>query len=178
MYKLPFSRKLITPWSLESIHSKMDTSTSVSAGAPASTAYPAANLAIYVPFYLTVPSVFQFAAWHNGTAVSGNIDVGIYGSKGTRIASIGSTAQAGTTTSQSAAFASPVQLGSGLYFMALAMDNTTGTLFAMGFGGLPFYIGAGIFQQASAFPLPATATFALATSDYLPKFGLSTEGSL
>ncbi len=156
----------------------MDTSTSVSAGAPASAVYPIANHAIYVPFYLTVPSVFQRACWHNGATVSGNIDIGIYGAKGTRIASIGSTAQVGTNSGQSAAFSSPVQLGAGLYFIALAMDNTTATLFIMGWGGLPFCIGAGIFQQASAFPLPATATFALPTQDFLPKFGITTESSL
>jgi hypothetical protein len=178
MYNLPYLRKVITPWSMESITPKMSTSTSISSGAPATLAYPATNLAIYVPFFLTVPTIFQLAGWHNGSAISGNVDVGLYGAKGVRIASIGSTAQSGTTTSQQAALASPVQLGAGLYFMAMACDNTTAQFFAMGFGGLGFCQGSGIFQQASAFPLPAQATFAIPTQDYLPKFGFSTESTL
>jgi hypothetical protein len=178
MYNLPFSRKVITPWSMESITPKMSTSTSISSGAPATLAYPAANLAIYVPFYLTVPIIFKTAGWHNGSVVSGNIDVAIYGAKGTRIVSTGSTAQSGTTTSQQVTLASPIQLGAGLYFLAIAVDNTTTQLFAMGFGGLGFCQGSGMFQQASAFPLPATATFAIPTQDYLPKFGFSTEPTL
>jgi hypothetical protein len=177
MSKINFHRKIITPWESNSIFSKVASSTSVSAGAPSNLAWPSANLAIYVPFFLQVPAKIQLAFWQNGsTTVSGNIDVGVYGAKGTRLASIGSTAQTPANSGQSAALS--VQLGTGLFFMAIAMDNTTGTLAAMSLGSLPLYISSGIFQQASAFPLPATATFAIPTQDYLPKFGLSTRSSL
>jgi hypothetical protein len=137
----------------------------------ASAAYPLANLALYIPFVVCqrVPVVRLFS--NNGGGVSGNIDLGIYDHTGQRLVSTGSTAQAGVSAPQM--FTVAVTLGAGRYYLAVAMDNTTGTLRRYNLSAL-HWVGAGVAEQTSAFPLPATATFATMTRAYMPIIGLST----
>lgn len=131
-------------------------------------AWPSSNLAVYVPveIYRTITIVKM--AVNNGTAVSGNIDVGIYDYAGGKVVTKGSTAQSGTSAIQIFDI-TDTTLYPGLYYMAVALDNTTGTL--MGYtGGVAPEIGAhGVYQQASAFALPTTsATFAAYAQTSLP----------
>lgn len=142
------SPESIGPWAL-----------SVAASISASFAWPAANLAIYVPVEIYAPATIVKMAVLNGTAVSGNIDVGIYDVGGKRLISAGTTAQAGTTTIQTFDITDTLLLP-GLYYMAVALDNTTGTL--GGYSGIIAGDGqaVGLLQQASAFVLPDPATFA------------------
>lgn len=164
----------IYPCSDESLGSLPHTLGNTTLGSIASTAYPASNAAIYIPFtvseLITVRKLFSY----NGAAASGNIDVGIYDAAGTRLASTGSTAQSGTNTLQVFDITDFV-LVPGKYYLAVAMDNTTGTLFAhtAGIAG-HHYASGGVMQEASAFPLPATATFASMAQNFLPMIGLST----
>ena len=144
----------------------------------ASAVYVAANRAIFFPFRIPHPLlvVKLFAA--NGTVVSGNIDVGIYDVAGTRLVSSGSTLQAGISAIQEFNIADTL-LGPGLFYLAVAMDNVTGTLFRGSSGGtapvpLELLVTQGMAQQATAFPLPATATFAQVAQDYIPVIGLTT----
>src|SRR5690349_17282906 len=65
-----------------------------------STAWPSANLAIYTPVLVYQPVTIAKMAVNNGSAVSGNIDVGIYDATWARRVSAGSTAQAGTSAIQ------------------------------------------------------------------------------
>lgn len=141
---------------------------------PTSSTYPAANRAIYIPLKITRPYIAKILWWLNGATASGNIDVGIYSNQGARIISTGSTAQAGTNVIQIVDIADTL-LAPGLYYMAVAMDNTTGTLFRGTTSSALVSAIVGLLLQASAFPLPAIATFAThgATSGTVPLVGLA-----
>ena len=136
-------------------------------------AYPASNRAIFIPFYVSKPTVIINAFAYNGATASGNLDIGIYDIAGTKLVSTGSTAQTGTNAIQTIALTS-TEIGPGVFYLAIAMDNTTGTLFRQTFGVARLDQVTGIAQMASAFTLPATATFASVASDFVPLFGIST----
>jgi len=135
--------------------------------AQGSAAWPAANRAIFVPFEVPIPLVATRMIWRNGSAVSGNVDAGIYDLAGNRLASIGSTAQSGTSTQQSVDLTDTL-LRPGVYLMALALDNTTGTIARWGNPGVQMLEAAGVRQMASAFPLPDPVTLAAPSSAYVP----------
>lgn len=158
----------VTPVALESIGS-----TTGSTSAPASAVWPNASRAIFVPFRLFTPIVAVKMFVVNGTVVSGNIDMGIYDEFGTRLVSKGSTAHAGTSVMQILDIADTV-LGAGLFFMALVIDNTTATVYRKSVAA-QLMRACRCYQMASAFALPATATFAAVSSAYLPIFGLTTD---
>ena len=126
---------------------------------PTSTAWNSANKAQYMPFRIFAPTIITKLWWFNGATASGNVDCGIYDAALMRLVSTGSTAQAGTSVLQIVDI-TDVLLGPGLYYFALALDNTTGTIMRAGTSGTAIMVGFGIFSQNSAFPLPATATLA------------------
>jgi hypothetical protein len=128
----------------------------------AAAAWPSANRAYYVPvsIYSVVTIVKMFV--HNGATASGNIDVGIYDSGGVRLVSSGSTAQSGTGVIQSFDITDTV-LRPGLYYLACAMDNTTGTLEVWN-PAAGLLRAFGVCEQSSAFALPSTATIGAITS--------------
>lgn len=132
----------------------------------ASGTWPVANKAIFVPFEVFEPITIVKLFVENGTAVSGNIDVGIYDFKGTRLVSSGSTAQSGTSAIQEFDITDTLLLP-GLYYLACVLDNTTGTLFRWS-PSSSLCKALGVCEQTSAFPLPSTATFAMPTSALVP----------
>jgi hypothetical protein len=132
----------------------------------ASAVWPTANLAIYVPFTLAIPGRVRQLGLFNGTVVSGNFDVGIYRYDGTRLISTGSTAQAGTSALQFVAAA--LDLPPGRYYLGLALDNITATVFRQSQWTAAMLEALGVGQQASAFPLPATMTPVAPTNTNLP----------
>jgi hypothetical protein len=132
-----------------------------------SNAWPSANLAIFVPVDIFRPVTIVKMMVNNGSAVSGNIDVGIYTPNGARLVSAGSTAQAGTSAIQTFDITDTL-LMPGWYYMAVALDNTTGTLAAFTGGTAVDYRPLGMAQMASAFALPDPATFAAFTQTYVP----------
>jgi len=71
---------------------------------------------------------------YNGATVSGNFDIGIYDDQQNLIAHSGSTAQAGTTQWQVVAVSAAFDPG--VYYMALAFDNTTATTYGVSGGRL------------------------------------------
>lgn len=139
--------------------------------APASATWPTTNKAFYYPFTisqgLTVTKMWAI----NGAAVSGNVDIGIYNAAGARLVSKGSTAQSGTNAMQVFDVTDTV-LGPGLYFLALNMDNTTGTFILSIVAGFADLAMGWYTQAVGAVTLPATATFASSTSGIVPLFGL------
>jgi hypothetical protein len=148
------------------------------AGAPgASTAWPVANTALFIPFRIARSIKFSLLFTYNGSTVSGNVDVGVYSADGTRIVSAGSTAHATTSGIQKFTVAS-TQIDSGLFYFGVALDNTTGTFTQVTVSQVPMLNFFGVAQMASAFPLPATATFASNTSTAVPTMGLSTRSFL
>ena len=139
----------------------------------ASAVWPVANTAYFIPFRLSEPVTVTLLWWLNGTAVAGNVDCGLYDAAGTRIVSAGSTAQAGTSAIQSVNITDTL-IGPGTFFMALALDDaTTATIRRFAPGNASFLKACGCAEQATAFALPATATFATYGPNFLPIFGMT-----
>lgn len=144
------------------------------ASAPASTAWPTANLAMYVLILIRTQVTAKQIFLLNGATVSGSFDLGIYDDVGNRLYNTGSQTQLGASLPQAVTIANGLILPRGRYYIGLALDNTTATVQrwtgGTGIGGLPPYLGMG--QQTGAFPLPATATFAATTNNLVPSVGL------
>jgi hypothetical protein len=134
----------------------------------ASTPWVQANMAIYLPVVVRRQLTVYQLGWVNGSSVSGNIDVGIYDRNFNRLVSAGSTAQAGTNAIQLVDIADTT-LTPGVYYLAMAMDNTSGGITMTGAGPTgSHYRSCGVAQQASAFPLPSAATFAAMAQNRVP----------
>ena len=132
-----------------------------------------ANLIAFIPFRLSTPIVVRRLWIANGTVVSGNVDLGVYDAKGTLLVSTGSTPQANTSTIQFIDV-DDVIIGPGQFYLAVVIDNATGTIMC-GEMGAQLNTILGIAGQVSTFPLPATATLAsaLSTAAYEPHIGLT-----
>ena len=130
------------------------------------TVWPTANLAFYVNFVLEVPVTVYQISWENGATISGNLDVGIYDDAGTKLVAKGSTAHSGASVRQVADI-TDTALVPGYYHMAMAFDNNTATVRCSTLS-LRCTRVSGVQQQASAFALPATATFAAHASNFTP----------
>lgn len=138
-------------------------------GTPASAAWPASNDALFIPFDINKPIIIKRLFTINGGTASGNVDVGIYTEDGSLLTSIGSTAQSGTNAPQFFNI-TDIMLSPGRYYLAVAMNNTTGTMFRANLTTIR-NSQLGVAKMATAFPLPATATFATTTSGFLPFIG-------
>jgi hypothetical protein len=162
----------IWPWSFESI-GFMGQATNVlfvstAGGRPA---WPTANLALFVPFTLLEPITVKAFMWYN-YAPSGNVDAGVYDKDGNLLGSIGGIAGSGNNQIQSSAVTN-FSCGPGLFYMTLVWDNTTVTMFqATSFTGGATALG--LYQMASAYPLPAVATFATCVTERVPVMALTT----
>lgn len=138
----------------------------------ASGTWVAANRAIFTPFAVTEQLVVTRMWQENGSAVSGNLDLGIYTASGTRLVSSGSVAQAGVSTVQDVNVADTT-LMPGLYYLAQVMDNVTGTVIRYS-PNAAICRAMGVLQAASAYPLPATVTYALVSSAFYSIVGATT----
>lgn len=144
----------------------------VATGSPSSGVWPTANRAFFIP--ITLPySLTLTKFWAlNGASAANNVDIGVYTADGTLILSTGSQTRTGTSTLQ-AYDVTDTSIGPGLFYIAMVLNNTTGAFFKLGGGTAPFE--SGVFIMDTAFPLPATATFAshIGVSAYMPIFGFS-----
>lgn len=145
-------------------------------GVPSSQSWTA-NVAVYIPLLLPWHYSVKRAFWYHGSAVSGHVDIGIYTKSGALIWSAGSTVNAGSASQPQ--YVTPSQdllLQPGRYWMAYTHDGTTnqylGAPVAADKGRL-----SGIYQQASAHPLPATATFAAYAGVGVPLIGITNTAS-
>lgn len=143
----------------------------------ASTAWPSSNLAIFEPIEILYPVTIVQMAVNNGTAVSGNLDVGVYDVGGVKLVSSGSVAQAGTSAIQTFDITDTL-LVPGLYYMAVALDNTTGTLAGFSVTTALDIRPAGLFQQASAFTLPSTFTAAAFAQTFYPLVTMTSKATI
>ena len=147
-------------------------------GNVASTAWPAANRAIYMPFSLVAPFELKTFFWANGATITGtvHVDIGVFQTNpsagtATKICSTGAVVQSGTSAIQSSTLGTEVFLVPGSYALAMAHDSTQTF---MSFGPVARLLTTvGIAQQASAYTLPATATFASPASAFIPLCGMS-----
>lgn len=132
----------------------------------AAAAWPAANLALYIPFIVEQTVTAYKMAFEVG-AQAGNYDIGLYSEAGDRLVSTGSTAvpAAGLAVADIA----DTVLGPGVYFMAINMSTITTLTIERATGTLNLLQAAGMLQQAvGAVTLPNPATFALVAQTYVP----------
>lgn len=141
---------------------------------PASTVWPTAAKAIYVPCEIGEPTTVVKGFWLNGATAAGNIDIGIYREDGTKVVTMGNTAQGTINIPQEVDIADTI-LMPGRYFLALSCSLGTATLF-MSSPTAPLCQMMGIYTQVSANVLPASATYAADTTwAVMPWFGFSTK---
>lgn len=135
--------------------------------------WPLANLALYLPFVISVPTTIVKMFWLNlGTVGTDHVDVGIYDSQGNRLVSSGSTLTSGASAVQTVDITDTL-LEPGLYYMAMARDATTDNFSGNSSTGAPAPRAAGVYEQTSAFPLPSAATFAGSTRNQMPNLVLT-----
>lgn len=128
-------------------------------------AWPTANRALYYPFWVEEACLAQkMGVWV--TTQSGNLDVGIYDEKGTRLVSMGSTA-VGAAGLQVLDIAD-TWLAPGTYFAAMCVDTTAAFFERTGSVSTNGLRMCGVRQQdVGAVTLPSPATFAVLASNYL-----------
>lgn len=117
---------------------------------------------LFVPCNVTVTGLAIF----NGTAVSGNVKVGLANSSGLVIATSASTAQTGIDSYQRVAFTNQIALvGPATYFSLVFIDNTTGRLNTHTFGnfGASKQTGQTYATGFTTITPPTTFTTALGT---------------
>jgi hypothetical protein len=140
---------------------------------PASAGYPAANLAVYVPFWLEAP-VTVYETWvETGTLTTSNAtEIGVYTTAGTRLFTTATTVATASDCVNSSGMTDYV-LDCGSYYLAFGCDGTRN--FIAGSMALGLYQSIGCMEQTglTGAALPATATFAVYTRAYLPLFGLN-----
>src|SRR5262245_63973904 len=91
-------------------------------GSIASAAWPLANLAIYVPFYVRETLTVYEAGIGTGATAGGNYDIGIYDLAGTRLVSSGT--QGRTASTWEVAPLTDTELTPGWYYAAMSADST------------------------------------------------------
>lgn len=134
-------------------------------------AWPSANLAIYVPVAV-LSRVIVVGLWYaNSSGTAGTYDIGLYNDAGTRLLSSGSTSKIGTET-EVVWDCTDTTIGPGVYYLALALSNTGDQVFRANCAA-PLPAAIGCFTEASANPLPATATFSIdQTQTTVPALGM------
>lgn len=166
-----FSRQVILPGNtIFSSSSCIGGELLLANGMPAAStsgAWPTANTALFMPMLVPRPFIFKQVGLFNGATVSGNVDMGIYDPAGIRLVSSGSVAQAGTNVTQTIDI-TDTPVNPGLYYLAIALNNGTGTTFRWT-AVTNVWRAAGILAMASAFNLPATATYSASLpAPYMP----------
>jgi hypothetical protein len=137
------------------------------------------NVAVYLPLYLPWPYNVRRVFWVNGANATGNADVGIYTPGGTKLYSSGSTGASGALVPQYVTPSPDLLLGAGPYFLAWTDDSTTSKAYGIDGTLVTALIGriAGLYQQATALPLPATMTPAAYAAVGAPMIGITNTDS-
>lgn len=140
-------------------------------GIPASTAYPLANLALYVPFSVS-ETVTAYEGWViTGTTAGGNFDIGIYSAAGSRLTSAGSTARTASAINNTTTMTDQVLSPGIRYYMAFSADATSNYFAAATAAGLNESMG--MLESTTSFVLPSGPTLSRTTRAYVPHFGLN-----
>jgi hypothetical protein len=136
-------------------------------GVGAGTAWPSANVAIYTPFSLPVDARVNGVSFNctAGNSAGRNFDLGIFdAATNTKLSSTGATAMAlGTNT-----WAADQQIiGGASYYVGLSVNSTALFVWSTPTAVIVQRV-LGFAQEASAEPLPATATPAQVAFAYVP----------
>lgn len=138
----------------------------------ASSAWPTASTALYLPLYLPWPYTVNRVFWGNGSVLTSTKDFGIYSPAGAKIFSTGTISESGASAIQYQAITA-VLLPPGRYYMGLVCAATTNHAWSQSVTDAAHSRLAGVLQQASASPLPDTTTFATSTATILPLCGIT-----
>jgi hypothetical protein len=135
-------------------------------------AWPANNLALYIPFLVEQTCTAYKMAFEVG-AQAGNYDVGIYSEGGVRLVSKGSTAVPGAGLA--VVDITDTLLTPGVYYMAMNVDTTTTLTIQRIVAPASIFLQlAGMQQQAvGAVTLPNPATFANPGQAYVPSVAVA-----
>lgn len=141
-------------------------------------AYPAVNLAIYIPIAISRPAVVLKLWVVEGGIGTGNFDLGLYNSAGTRLVSTGATAKA-AIVSLHTVDVTDTTVGPGIYYIAMVADSATDT-YEGDNDAAPNYASLGVLTESlGSTALPATASWALNnTLAFYPWIGLSVEATV
>lgn len=141
-------------------------------------AWPANNLAVYMP--ISIPKAFTIARFMiaNGSNITGNVDIGIYSDAGTRLLSTGSTVRANASAVQYIGVTDTV-FQAGSYYLALVGSSTTGTYLRSTFSTALRARTFGVLEeQLGATTLPSSMTPVAYTRTAVFQFGFSQSDSL
>jgi hypothetical protein len=151
-----------------------------SISSPSSAAFESANRAVYAPIRVPGPCVVRRLWWANGATVSAsyNVDCGIYadsdGKPGAKLVSSGSTAQ-GTASQVQFVDVTDTTLAPGIYWLALTCSSLSATFFRTIVAAN--WDASARLEEASALPLPASATPAESSGTNLYYCGFATTAS-
>lgn len=138
----------------------------------ASTAWPSANLGIFVPIRIPMPVTVYKLAIGAGNTAAGNFDVGIYDAGGNAMVRAGATAK-GADTEQILDITDTV-IGPGVYYLGMAADGTNNYTMTTPPGVSPIPLQktrlAGVVHAASAYSagLVSAVTYTAATLAPIP----------
>jgi hypothetical protein len=140
--------------------------------------WSSANQGLYVPFWLPWPYPVQRLWWVNGSAAGGNWDIGLYTINLSQIYASGSTAGSGNSVPQFVTPSAPLLLAPGRYFFGISHSATTANQATGSTSASATRLRMlGVTQEASALPLPATATPVARTGTMLPLCGITRTAS-
>lgn len=151
---------------------------SIITGALAGSNYPSANLAFFIPFTLdSDESIIDKLMYSTGSPIGAsppaNIDIGIYDSAFNRLQADGGSAISTAGQEVVEVDISNITAGAGDYYIAFVTDGTDPiTRLVASQSGIQHNTTFGILEQASAYPLPATAAPSEnASRSYIPMIG-------
>ena len=134
------------------------------------------NHAVYVPMMIPFAFPVKRVFWVNGSTITTtNADFGIFdGHDGTKIYSVGSgQAMSGASSVQYVTPGTEFIIGPGIFYFGWSCNGTTSRGYGTTTLTATLMRHCGILQQGTAFPLPATATFATASQALVPLCGVS-----
>lgn len=146
---------------------------------PSSATYEAAARAVYLPIVLPSVVVVRRVWWANGATTTGGatVECGIYADSGygpgTKL--ISGSATQGTASEVQFVDVTDTALSPGVYWIAIVSDITTNTTLMRATTSI--YDKSVRFQEASASPLPATATPAVSAANSCYLCGFATTAS-
>jgi hypothetical protein len=152
---------------------------SASAHPPISTAWPAANRAIYVPVLFPLPAYVRSFWIYNGDTVGGTIDIGFCTYKSyTKVFSTGLKTCAGTDAIQTFTLAKPQWIGPGRFYYVISKSTIDPVFSVQVYLGVPIAQFTHEAQEDSAHPIPDTGTPVSITSAFLPIAGFTGMGTM
>jgi hypothetical protein len=145
-----------------SIDTLRDSTVATSLASLGAIAWGVANRAVYIPVAVNSRVIVKKLWYANGPTATGNYDIGLYDAAGVALLRKGSTVKT-TAVDEIVWDCTDTIIGPGIFYLALVSSNNTDTFDGFG-NSAPQLTASGALTEASVFPLPATATFALTHS--------------